>query len=170
MEVNCQVHGPAYLPPGTESRYPLDTTQKESWSERYGEQKILLPFPRIEPRLPSPYSCSYAAYAIPSADFNEFKSFNSSLSLLSEFVQNVVNADRIHITCGVLPYITQWEQLSRPTWVSSSHSFQVSCLRFHIPHWYWHSFTADTTLFIQNQSFYIYHISLSKKLFFRELR
>jgi hypothetical protein len=52
MEVSGQVHGPAALPPGSSTRYPLYKRlgEPQDLYGYYGEEKNLLPLPEIEPR------------------------------------------------------------------------------------------------------------------------
>jgi hypothetical protein len=53
MEVSGQFHVPAALHPKKQPRYPLYKMLGESQgrSAPYGEQKILMPLPRIKPQL-----------------------------------------------------------------------------------------------------------------------
>jgi hypothetical protein len=68
MNVCCQFHAMATLPPAKEPRYLLGRRpgDPQSQSGRHGEEIHFLPLPEIEPRLPSPH---YTDTAIPAHTF-----------------------------------------------------------------------------------------------------
>jgi hypothetical protein len=61
MEMSCQLHGPAALPPGKSPWYPFDSRLggSQSPSGRGGEEENTQPTPGLEPTIIQPVAQRY---------------------------------------------------------------------------------------------------------------
>jgi hypothetical protein len=81
MEVSCQLHAPAALPPGKEPRYPLygRLGGPQSRSGRSGEKKNSQPLSGLEPQIIQPVAQRYTTeltrflFSVGSADKNQWR-------------------------------------------------------------------------------------------------